>query len=234
MVRIMAVVPAAGQGGRMGTETRKQFLPLAGIPVLGHVLRVFEESPFIQGVVISAAPDELEYCREQVVLRLGFKKVSAVVPGGKERQDSVYNGLLALSSDTDIVVIHDGARPLLTAGDLAAVTEAVRIHGAATLAVPVKDTVKVAGESGFVYETLPRGRLWLTQTPQAFNYRLLLDAHHRAREAGRAGTDDAGLVETAGHPVKLVMGSYENIKITTPEDLVVAEAILESRRNNNK
>lgn len=224
---VAAVVPAAGSGSRMGMETKKQYLTLAGIPVLGHVLKVMETSPVIQSIVVVAGSGEEEYCRSAVVDKLGIKKVKAIVPGGKERQDSVYSGLLALSAGTGIVVVHDGARPLLSAGDLEKIVEAAEKHGAATMAVPAKDTVKLAGEDGFVCRTLPRERIWLAQTPQAFRYDIILNAHRKAREEKFTGTDDAGLVEHLGLPVKIVPGSYKNIKITTPEDLAVALAIIE-------
>lgn len=230
MDKIAAVVPAAGRGSRMGMGERKQFLSLAGIPVLGHVLKVLEASLVIQSIVIVVGPGEENYCRSAVVDKLGIGKVAAIVPGGIERQDSVYSGLLALSPDTGIVVVHDGARPLLSPEGLTKVVEAAQTYGAATCAVPVKDTVKLAGKDGFVSRTLPRGQLWLTQTPQAFHYEIILSAHRRAREKNFMGTDDAGLVELLGLPVKLVPGSYKNIKITTPEDLIMAAAIIEAGR----
>lgn len=226
MVKIAAVVPAAGSGSRMGIKTKKQFLSLAGIPLIGYALKKMEECPAIAGIVIVVSPGEEEYCRTAVVDKLGLKKVAAIVPGGKERQDSVYNGLLALSYDTDIVVVHDGARPLFSSETLASVIAAAQIHGAAACAVPAKDTVKLADDEGFVASTLPRGRIWLVQTPQAFRYELIIEAHRRAREENIFATDDTALVESIGGPVKLVMGSYENIKITTPEDLDVARAII--------
>ena len=212
----------------MGTETKKQFLALDGAPVLGHTLRVLEDSECIDSIVLVVSPGEEGYCRSSVVEKLGIKKVAAIVPGGKERQDSVYRGILALSPETGTVVIHDGARPLLSPTGLQEVVVAAAVHGAATLAVPVKDTVKLAGEDGFVTRTLPRERLWLTQTPQAFRYSVILSAHRKAIKENYTGTDDAGLVELLGLPVKIVPGSYENIKITTPEDLIVASALLEA------
>ncbi len=228
MVKAVAVVPAAGYGSRMKTEIKKQYLSLDGVPVLGHVLKVMDAAPVIQSIVIITGPGEEEYCRLAIVDKLGINKVTAIVPGGKERQDSVYNGLLALSPDTGIVLVHDGARPLLRPEGLEEVVTAAVKYGAATLAVPVKDTVKLAGEDGFVSRTLPRERLWLTQTPQAFRYDIILSAHHKAREGGFTGTDDAGLVEHLGLPVKIVPGAYENIKITTPEDLIVASALIKA------
>ncbi|NPV74173.1 MAG: 2-C-methyl-D-erythritol 4-phosphate cytidylyltransferase [Pelotomaculum sp.] len=230
MDKVAAVVAAAGRGSRMGTETRKQYLSLAGLPVVGHVLRAMEASSAVKSVVTVVAPGEENYFRLTVVERLGIRKVAAIVPGGEERQDSVYNGLLALAPDTGIVVVHDGARPLLSPGDINAVVQAAAAYGAATLAVPVKDTVKMAGRDGFVLRTLPREHLWLVQTPQAFRYDIIMNAHRQARQKKYAATDDAGLVELLGRPVKIVAGSYENIKITTPEDLTVAEAVIKARQ----
>lgn len=231
MVKVAAVVPAAGCGTRMGSDMKKQFLALAGVPILGYVLKTFEASRLVQAIVVAVGKEEEEYCRRAVVDKLGLKKVTAIVHGGKERQDSVYSGLLALAPDTDIVVIHDGVRPLMSNENLETVIEAALSFGAATCAVPVKDTVKLAGKDGFVAETLPRNRLWLTQTPQAFRYGVILEAHRRAREEKYYATDDAALVEMLGMPVKLVDGNYQNIKITTPEDLIVASAMLEAGRS---
>ncbi|OPX84450.1 MAG: 2-C-methyl-D-erythritol 4-phosphate cytidylyltransferase [Pelotomaculum sp. PtaB.Bin104] len=233
MDKVAAIVPAAGYGNRMRLNIKKQYLLLNGIPVVGHVLKVFEDSPAVHSVVLVVGPGEVEYCRSAIVEHLSLSKVMAIVTGGNERQESVFNGLLALSPGTGIVVVHDGARPLLSQERLAEVVETARVHGAATLAVPVKDTVKLAGEGNFVAETLPRDRLWLTQTPQAFRYELLLDAHRRARETKFIGTDDAALVEQIGLPVKLVAGSYENLKITTPEDLIIVSAMLQAQKKSN-
>jgi len=227
LVKVAAVVPAAGSGVRMGTDTKKQYLDLNGIPVLGHVLKSLEASPVINGVVLTVNPGEEEYCRKAVVDALGLSKVTAIVPGGKERQDSVYNGLLALSGDYGIVVVNDGVRPVIDHAVLRAVVQAAAAHGAAASAVPAKDTVKMAGDDGFVARTLPRESLWLTQTPQAFRYEIIMEAHRRARLEKFFATDDAGLVEFTGQPVKLVPGSYKNIKITTPEDLVMVSIFLQ-------
>ncbi len=231
MAEVAAVVPAAGSGSRMGKLTKKQFLSLGGIPVLGHTLKILDDSRVIDRIVIVSGIGEEDYCRSAVAGKLGIGKVSAIVAGGRERQDSVYNGLLALSPDTGIVVIHDGVRPLLSADSLEVVVEAARTYGAATLAVPVKDTVKKEGGGGFVSGTLSRENLWLAQTPQAFQYSLIISAHRRAREENCLATDDAGLVELMGYQVKIVQGSYLNIKITTPEDLLLAESIIRAGRD---
>lgn len=226
LVKIAAVVVAAGSGSRMGTKAKKQFLALEGTPLLGYALKTLDASHMIGSIVVVVSSGDEEYCRTAVVDRLGINKAAAIVPGGKERQDSVYNGLLALSDDTDIVVVHDGARPFLSPVILASVIEAAQVYGAATCAVPAKDTVKLAGEDGFVTETLLRGRTWLAQTPQAFRYELIIEAHRRACEDNFLATDDAALVESLNRPVKIVMGSYDNIKITTPEDMAVARTII--------
>lgn len=226
MVKIAAVVVAAGSGSRMGTKAKKQFLTLEGTPLLGYALKILDASHMIGSIVVVVSAGDEEYCRTDVVDRLGINKAAAIVPGGKERQDSVYNGLLALSNDTDIVVVHDGARPFFSPIILASVIEAAQVHGAATCAVPAKDTVKLAGVDGFVTETLLRGRTWLVQTPQAFRYELIIEAHRRAREDNFLATDDAALVESLNRPVKIIMGSYDNIKITTPEDIAVARTII--------
>jgi len=226
LVKVSAVVPAAGSGVRMGTGIKKQFLSLDGIPVVGYVLKKLEVSPIIKSIVMVVNPGEEEYCRGAVVDRLGIRKVAAIVPGGKERQDSVYNGLLALSADTGIVVVHDGVRPVIGSGMLQAVVGAAETYGAATCAVPVKDTVKLAGEDGFVTRTLSRDRLWLIQTPQAFRYEIIIEAYRKAQAENFFTTDDAGLVEFLGKPVKIVPGSYKNIKITTPEDLTLVSVFL--------
>lgn len=234
MVKVGAVVPAAGSGSRMGSEIKKQFISIKGIPVLGHVLKVLEASR-ISSIVVVTGPGEENYCRLNVIEKIGAKKVTAIIPGGKERQDSVYNGLLALSPDTDIVVIHDGVRPLLALEDLEKVIEAAAAYGAAVLAVPVKETVKSAREDLFVSSTIPREGLWLAQTPQSFRYKLIMDAHREARKKNYTGTDDAVLVEMLGEPVKLIQGAYQkNIKITTPEDLVIASALMDEEENRKK
>lgn len=219
-----AVVVAAGQSRRMGEGVNKQLLSLAGRPVLAHSLAAFEDCADVEEyVLVVGAPDVAKFsclAREQ----WGCRKMTKVVAGGASRQDSVWEGLQALPGDTEIVVIHDGARPFLS-GELIkqVVAEAIR-WGAATLAVPVRDTVKKVAH-GFVVATVPREPLWLTQTPQAFSFPLLLEAHRRARTTPAPAPDDASLVEALGCRVKVVEGSPANIKITTPGDMLLAQAI---------
>jgi 2-C-methyl-D-erythritol 4-phosphate cytidylyltransferase len=227
-MRVSALIPAAGMGKRMAAGINKQYLLLAGRPILAHTLAVFESTPFIDDVYLIIPEDEIIFCRENVVDRYGFVKVRRIVAGGSERQYSVLNGLRALESPDrdDIVIIHDGVRPFLPLPLLENSVETARLHDAALVAVQVKDTVKVV-KDGVVLETPPRESLWLAQTPQTFRYGLIHDAHERAAAEGWLGTDDASLVERIGKPVHIVRGDYGNFKITTPEDLVLAEAFLQ-------
>lgn len=233
MVDVFAVIPAAGSGSRMGTKVKKQYLQICGLPVLTHTLSVFDDCPVIKGIVLVVGEKDVSWCEEQIAGKYNFQKLLAVVPGGDCRQHSVYNGLKALPAKADdVVVVHDGARPLLTADILLNAVFAAQEKGSAVVAVPVKDTVKLADTNGQVLSTPPRDRLWAVQTPQVFKYQLLLDAYRQAEQNNYFGTDDASLVEKAGQPVHLVRGSYENIKITTPEDILLAEEILKRRKAN--
>lgn len=222
-----AIVLAAGQGKRMGTKVQKQFLEIQGHPVLYYSLRCFQESPLISDIIAVTGEEVISYCKKEIIDKYGFSKVRSVVPGGKERYDSVYAGLLACV-DTDYVFIHDGARPFITDEILCRGLEAARETGACVVGMPSKDTVKLADEEGFVQETPDRNRVWTVQTPQIFHYPLILRAHESIRRKDMSTiTDDAMVVEQeSGVKVRLSEGSYRNIKITTPEDLAVAEAFL--------
>lgn len=227
MAKTCAVVAAAGQSTRMGGIS-KQLLPLAGVPVLVRSLQALEQVPALDEIVLVAPPDSLPEFSETAA-RWGLKKIMSVVPGGINRQQSVFFGLLAVPSGCRVVLVHDGARPLVSKKEIEEVIKAAGEFGAATLAVPVKDTVKVADPHGFVAETPDRKNLWLTHTPQGFLFDVLMEAHRVASGKEDLHTDDASLVEAFGHRVKLVAGSYSNIKITTPEDILIAEALLEVR-----
>lgn len=231
MGNVMAIIPAAGVGSRMGSNVRKQYLMLGNVPVLTRTIRALEECPEIEGIVVVVGPGEEAYCQNNILKGNDLTKIMAVVPGGDHRQSSVFNGLRILPRGTEVAVIHDGARPLVQPGEISQVIHAAREMGAAALAVPVKDTIKVVNPEGLVLHTPPRNSLWAVQTPQAFHFELIMEAHRRAQRAGMSATDDCALVEAMEKPVKLVLGSYENIKITTPEDLVLAEAFL-TRRNS--
>lgn len=213
----------------MGVGVHKQFLPLAGIPVLAHTLKVFQEAEGIKEIVVVGAGEDIAQIWE-LVRRFRFSKVSGIPVGGRQRQESVLAGLKALSETIRTVVVHDGARPLLTLTELNRFLGKAAGSVAAIMAVRVKDTIKRVDGAGWVLETLPRSELCSVQTPQVFERQLLREAHLKARAAGFAATDDGALLEWLGQPVRVLPGSFENIKITTPEDLFLAERILERRR----
>ncbi len=225
-----AVIVAAGRGTRMGAAGNKVYLPLDGRPVLAYALEAFERCASVEAVAIVAAESEIGQAEALVRLE-GFAKVQAVVPGGAERQDSVIAGLSVL--DTEGALVHDAARPLVTPAQIEACCRAAEEYGAASLAVPVKDTIKVT-EGGMLVSTPERSQLAAVQTPQAFRRLELLEAHRLAREAGAAATDDAMLFERLGRRVAAVPGHDTNLKITTPEDLLVAELFLRKRRESGQ
>ena len=200
------------------------------MPVLCYSLRCFQESPLIQDIILVTGEESISYCKEEIVQKYGFTKVSAVIPGGKERYDSVYAGLCECR-DCEYVLIHDGARPFVTEEILKRGLQKVKETGACVIGMPSKDTVKVADEADFVSETPDRKRVWTVQTPQIFSYDLIKKAHESIRKKDMTAiTDDAMVVEQeSGVQVRLVEGSYQNIKITTPEDLDVAEVFFEKR-----
>lgn len=217
------IIPAAGQGKRMGAGKNKLLLQLNDIPVLIHTLKVFEKDEKCDGIILVISPqDEEEF--NKLLKSHEITKVSALVHGGKERQHSVYNGLKAASSE-GIILVHDGARPFIDVQFIHQLVEVAAEHGAAVVAVPVKDTIKRV-EHNEVIETVDRSSLWAIQTPQAFRISILRAAHLHALESNFLGTDEASLVERIAHPVKIVEGNYDNIKLTTKEDLYFAEAIL--------
>lgn len=222
-----AIVLAAGQGKRMHTKIQKQFLEIKGYPVLYYSLRCFQDSPLIEDIILVTGEESVPYCQKEIVDKYGFTKVTKVIPGGKERYDSVYQGLLACEN-SDYVLIHDGARPFITEEILERGLTGAEETGACAVGMPSKDTVKIADESGYIAETPDRNKVWMIQTPQIFQYALIRNAHEsiRTREMSNV-TDDAMVVEQeTGIKVRLAEGSYQNIKITTPEDLGVAELFL--------
>ncbi|HEX9652586.1 MAG TPA: 2-C-methyl-D-erythritol 4-phosphate cytidylyltransferase [bacterium] len=227
-MQISAIIVAAGSGQRVGGSIPKQFQLLGGKPVLAHTLQVFQDCDLVDNVLIVAAGDWLPFVSQQIVDRYRITKVLKVVTGGQQRQDSVFAGLRALEADTEIVAIHDGVRPFLSKEKLKEVIECCRTFGAAILAVPPKDTIKIE-KAGFVEKTPSRDKLWCVQTPQVFKYDLILKAYEKAYEHGVYHTDDATLVERLGCQVKIVDGEHENMKITVPFDLKIAEIILAAR-----
>jgi len=230
--RLTVLVPAAGMGRRMQAGVNKQYLELDGRPILAQTLALFESSPHVVRILVIAPADELDYCRTQIVERYGFAKVSELVAGGAERQDSVRNGLRACALDADeIVLIHDGVRPLFDPTLIRPLALRAAEIGGCIVGVPVKDTVKQV-DAGMITATPPRSRLWLAQTPQAFRYGLIREAHEQALAEGFNGTDDASLLERIGRPVAMLEGDYRNLKITTPEDLVQAGALRQWRKES--
>ena len=226
--KFTAIVLAAGSGKRMNSKVHKQYLTVAGKPVLYYALRAFEQSEVSEIVLVTGAGEEA-YCRKEIIEKYGLKKVAAVVPGGRERYHSVYEGLCA-ARGADYVLIHDGARPMVDEDIIRRSMEAVKRYGACAAGMPVKDTIKLSDEEGFAEQTPERSRLWQIQTPQSFSYPLILGAYQKMLcNEDDAITDDAMVVERiTERKVKLIEGSYRNIKITTPDDLVVAEAYLQS------
>ena len=218
--RIGAVIVAAGRSSRMG-GVDKTFAPLLGTPLIARTVEVFEAHPGISDIVLVLADESAGRGRELANTR-GWSKVRSVCPGGERRQDSVYNGLQALAP-CDLVMVHDGARPCVNQATLDRGIQAAVEHGAAVAGVPVKDTIKLVGPDLAIADTPDRSLLWQAQTPQVFRYDLLLEAH---RLCQADVTDDAAMVESLGHQVRMFEGSYENIKVTTAGDLVVAEAFL--------
>jgi 2-C-methyl-D-erythritol 4-phosphate cytidylyltransferase len=225
-MKTIAIIAAGGQGKRIEGKLPKQFLMLKDKPILAHTVGKFERCELIEEIILVVPEDYLEYCSQAIVDKYGFKKVRKVVCGGKERQDSVYSGLKACPSDTSIVVIHDGVRPFISPDKISESVEMCQEKRAVVLAVPVKETVKRVAHSNII-TTLDREKLWLTQTPQTFEYKLILNAYKKAEEDNFVGTDDSALVERLGYEVTILEGDYKNIKITTTEDLMIAEKILE-------
>ena len=224
------LIPAAGTGRRMGGSTKKQYLELAGRPILAHTLTLFENHPLIENIYLIVPAADISYCQQQIVDRYGFSKIQRVIAGGPERQDSVRNGLDALEKDgfdqsQRPILIHDGARPLFDCKRLSALIEIICKTGACTIGVPVKDTIKDV-ENSTITGSPDRSRLWQAQTPQGFQYHLIREAFDQADKDGFVATDDASLLERLGHPVQMLEGDYRNIKVTTPEDILIAVALL--------
>jgi 2-C-methyl-D-erythritol 4-phosphate cytidylyltransferase len=239
--RCTAVLLAAGSGSRMKSDIAKQYMLLGGKPLIWYALHVIEESSVIDDCVLVTGAEDISYVQEEIVERYGFHKVDTIVAGGKERYDSVYQALKVIESGEmrvrnrdGYVFIHDGARPFLTEDILRRDYEAVKTFRACVTGMPVKDTIKLAGQDGCAVQTPDRNFVWQIQTPQVFETALIIEAYkkltkekERWQAEGMSITDDAMVVENFMFlPVKLVQGSYQNIKITTPEDLVIAEAFL--------
>lgn len=223
---LRVVIAAAGTGSRMKSKINKQYMLLNQRPILRYSLDVFEQYEAVDEIIIVAHPRETEYCENEIVKKFGYHKVKKVIPGGEQRQDSVWAGLIELGEDTDYVAVHDGARPLLTPALLGELLKAAREWGAAIPGIYARDTLKVVDRDGFVSNTMDRSSAVFIQTPQVFRYSELYQAYEMAMEEEYRSTDDAALFEKYIGRVKVVPGDYNNLKITTPEDLVIAQALL--------
>ncbi|PGZ72876.1 2-C-methyl-D-erythritol 4-phosphate cytidylyltransferase [Bacillus sp. AFS029637] len=221
------IIPAAGQGKRMGAGKNKLFLLINEVPIIVHTLRAFEKDKACKSIVMAINEEERPYF-EELMQKYPVEKPVQFIQGGAERQDSVYNAIQH-ASDVEYVLVHDGARPFVTNKVIQDVLTAAETYGASICAVSVKDTVKKV-KQGVVVETVERSQLKAVQTPQGFSVPLLLEAHKSAKQSCFLGTDDASLVERIGRPVGVVEGSYYNIKVTTPEDLLIAESFLHAQK----
>jgi len=222
----VAVIPAAGAGLRMGAARPKQFLDLDGRPLLAMTLEKFQQCRAVQSVILVVPGADVDACRREIVEKYGLTKVERVVPGGPRRQDSVRMGIEASAGHYELVVIHDGVRPLVPPELIERAVAAAGRHGAVITALPAKETVKEIDERGFICRTRDRRHIWLAQTPQVFRYGEILEAHQKAaRDGVQDATDDALLMERIGIPVYVIEGSEDNIKVTTPHDLELARRL---------
>lgn len=227
--KITAIVLAAGSGRRMGGDIPKQYMELSGKPVIYYSLKVFQDST-VDDIVLVVSDEYIEYCRKEIVERYGFSKVTDIISGGRERYDSVRNGLEVCES-ADYVLIHDGARPLITGDMVKRSIATLEEETGCSVAVKAKDTIKISDENDYGVDTPDRRYVWQVQTPQSFRRRELVAAYEKLVASGdTAITDDTMIMERyGGVKIKLIDGSYANIKITTPEDLALAEVLLEHR-----
>lgn len=230
-MKVSVIIPAGGSGSRIKSKKAKQYLSLNQIPILIHTLIVFERMKMINEMILVVPENHLFYVQKELLPPYKLTKIKSVVAGGKERQDSVKNGLNEISDKTDIVVIHDAVRPFIHEKIIYAVVSEAKKTGAATAGVMSKDTIKIIKRNNLIAETIPRDNVWLTQTPQAFKYEILKKAYKKAYKDKFYGTDDATLAERIGQKVKMMEGSYENIKITTPEDIIIAKALMKNKQD---
>lgn len=228
-----AILVAAGKGRRMGTEISKQFLPLCGKEILAHTMAHFEQSPAIRDIILVIG-GEMGADIEAMEREYGWKKLIAIATGGRERQDSVWSGLQQLPRDTEIVLIHDGVRPFVTAEMIENSIQTAWEMGACVVGVPAKDTIKICDAAQMAIATPDRNSLWQIQTPQTFRTEIIREAYEKAIAAGFSGTDDASVAEFGGNAVRVILGDYRNIKITTREDLLIGEVFLRAAEQPQK
>lgn len=225
MCKACAVIVAGGKGKRINAGINKQFIEINGKPIIYYTLKVFQLHEDIESIVLVAAPEEVDYCKREIVQKYKFSKVTHIVAGGAERRDSVFNGLKAVEN-SKIVLIHDGARPFVSSDVITQGIKFASLYGASCCSVSPKDTIKIRDENGFSKKTLNRDALACLQTPQCFKYDIIYKCHEGIQELKDNFTDDTSVVEYFGHHVYLYSGDYRNIKITTPEDLLIAKSLL--------
>lgn len=223
--KVHAIIVAAGKGIRLKGALRKQYVAIDGVPILRHTLNKFDSCEQVDQIIVVVPKDDLDFCRNEILMSAKFQKDVMLIAGGVERQDSVYNGLKAVDSDGGIVLIHDGVRPFVRQEHLVACINGAAELGACILGIPAFDTVKKVNATNEITQTLKRDKLWLAQTPQAFQLKLIIKAHEAAKQEGFIATDDASLVERLGEIVKIIPGNRGNIKITNQEDLKLAQAL---------
>lgn len=229
MEKVGVVIVAGGNGTRMGSDIKKQYIKLNNKEILAHTIEAFNKCNLIDDIVVVVGENEMAFVENEICKHYGYDKVRKVVAGGKERQDSVYNGLQSIAKDTAYVMVHDGARPFVTEAIIERGLDGAKEKGAAIMAVPVKDTIKECTiEDGRVENTPMRQKLWSIQTPQIFKYNILINAYNYVREHTLQVTDDSMAVEAFGEKVYIVEGEYTNIKLTTPEDIVLAKALIKN------
>jgi len=228
MSNTSVIIVAAGKGKRMNISVNKQFIDISGKPLIARTIEKFQNLKFINEIIVVVGEDEIDYCKKNIIERYNFTKVSKIIAGGSERQESVYNGIKNVNSSSEIIMIHDGARPFIPDDIVYNAIEETKKNDATVVAVPVKDTIKIVSEKGFIEKTLDRSVIWSMQTPQTFKKDLIVMAHEKALKNNFLGTDDSVLAEQVGYQVKIVKGSFLNIKITTQEDLITAEAIIKN------
>lgn len=223
---ISTVIVAAGNSTRMNIGKSKQYILINNIPVLTRSIQAFENISLVDEIIVVVNQSDIDYCKEKIIKPYNFLKVKSIVAGGNNRQQSVFNGIKTTHPSSDIIVIHDGARPFVTTKTIEQTIDSAKKNASAACAVKVKDTIKISDSESFVEKTIPREFLWSIQTPQAFKKDIIIKAHQKATSDQFIGTDDTVLVERLGIKTKIVEGEYFNIKITTKEDLTFADAIL--------
>ena len=227
---VSAIIVAAGKGVRMNTSMRKQYILLGGYPVLYHTIKAFDAGGAVDEIILVVPEKDIDFCSKNIIQSAIFSKRIRLVPGGAKRQASVYNGLKAVDEKSRIVVIHDGVRPFIRHEQIDACIKGAEEFGACIVGIPAYDTLKIVHQSCWINKTIQRDAVWLAQTPQAFQYALIRNAHKNAAKQGLTGTDDASLVEMMGRKVKIIAGNRSNIKVTTKEDLELARLLI--NKNN--